>query len=654
MSASAVGQLIDDKYELVGIVGRGGMSVVWLARDIRLEKMWAIKEVRPGEDGGRGAILRKAIVDEANFMKRLDHPAIPRVVDIIDTGSTLYVVMDYVNGRPLNRVLAQREAPFEQAEVILWGIQLCDVLGYLHSFVTPEGERHAIIYRDMKPSNVILREDNQVRLIDFGVCWERVDDAPNDGMVVGTPGYAAPEQMTLVTKDAGRELDAVVDCRSDIYALGATLYSLVTGHVPKMVTRKDGTRHVSFDMRPIRSWNPELSEGLEAILAKATQEDPRLRYASMAEMSYDLQHYQELTQEYRERQERKVLRFRRRAQASAALCACAILLVALGAMLRDSNFADFMRAASVASKASADGRAPSEAERLYTQAIESDPTRVEPYRALITEVYEDDGVFSRFEEERWNAIFRAHEKDLASSDGYASLCYDTGVCYLCFYGIEASNEAGVAVGQGAIANAAHARPWFERVKASCDVREAADSGSEGSVAFNKGAQTIDDADLLAAAVYVHIAEFNDLKQRAAREGRAAGETYEVFWDALQRAVDMSSSYTEGVRLRLYQIAFEAIAADDVLDGIYRKALEDGRVDESRREVEGLLDVVLRDVRADDLRGFCMAPSNSGVYGPIYQQIDGNEAVARNNVAFVYQNPVARVDGIALKAEGEEQ
>lgn len=644
MSGSGIGQIIDDKYELVGIVGRGGMSVVWLARDVRLEKMWAIKEVRSCEDGARGAILRKAMVDEAHFMKRLDHPSIPRVVDIIDTGRTLYVVMDYVNGRPLNRVLAQRGAPFDQEDVVRWGIQLCDVLEYLHAFVTAEGERHPIVYRDMKPSNVILRDDGTVRLIDFGVCWERVDDSPNDGMAVGTPGYAAPEQMT----------GAAIDGRSDIYALGTTLYSLVSGHMPKLVAHGSARRSVSFHMRPIRAWNPELSEGLEEILVKATQDDPDLRYQTMAEMRYDLEHHRELTHEHREKQRQKVARFRRWACASATLFACAVVFVGLGVFLRDANYESFIRAASVASKVSADGRAPSEAESLYTQAIEADPSRIEPFHTLITEVYEEDDIFSRFEEERWNVLFRAHEKTLSKSDDYASLCFDAGVCYLCFYGVDASDQTGLTIGQNAIANAAYARPWFERVKTSCRVFEPTSvQGGEESLTFDKGAQTIDDADIMAAATYTHIAEFNDLKQRAAREGKAAGETYEVFWQSLCRAVRMSPAYAEGVRLRLYHIAFEAIAADDVLDGIYRKALEDGRVAESRQEVEGLLDVILRAVRADDLSRFCMSPGNRDIYGPIYRQIDENEVVARKNIAFVYQNPVARVDAATKETEGEE-
>ena len=653
MAAGNEARIIDDKYELVAEIGRGGMSVVWLARDVRLQKMWAVKEVRAGEGGERDRVLRQAIVDEANFMKRLDHPAIPRVVDIIDTGAVLYVVMDYVNGRPLSRVLAQQAHPFSQEEVVAWGIELCDVLGYLHTFVTPEGERHEIVYRDMKPSNVMLRDDNHIRLIDFGVCWERVDERANDGMVVGTPGYAAPEQLPWETGAVELAPDVVVDGRADVYALGATLYSLASGHVPKLVEDGNGRRRVLFEMRPLREWDPRISEGLERIVEKATRSDPAERYQTIGEMRYDLEHFKELTREYREAQQQKIRRFRRWRRAAAASFACALLCWGLSGIVRDTSYASSMREASMASNVSADGVAPSRAEELYLQAIEADPSHVEPYEALVREVYEADGVFTRAEEERWNALFRAHEDVLATNDGYAQLCFDAGVCYLCFYGIDEQAKVGAAIGQEAIANAGNARPWFERVEQACEVtRPGVSQDGDVPLMFHKGTQRIEDADLMSADAYLQIAQFNDLKQRAAREGRAAGDAYERFWEALRRAV-ASSSYIEGVRIRLCCIAFEAIAADDVLDGVYRKALEDGRVRESRQEAEDLLDAVLDIVRSDDMRSFCEAPGMREIYGPVYTQISANEGVARRNIEFVYDNPVARIDGSQKTKEGED-
>ncbi|MDO4539315.1 MAG: hypothetical protein Q4B54_14210, partial [Coriobacteriales bacterium] len=233
------------------------------------------------------------------------------------------------------------------------------------------------------------------------------------------------------------------------------------------------------------------------------------------------------------------------------------------------------------------------------------------------------------------------EGSIRASDGYAELCFEAGVCYLCFFGTGADTESSPGVGQAALTNASKARTWFERVEEACAVIRS--SGQDGAPTFDKGKQTIDDADVYAADVYLRSAEFNDLTQRAAREGRAAGGAYQGFWDALREAVQNSGDYIEGVRMRLYQIAFEALAADDVLDGVYRKALEDGRVEESRREAEDLLKTVEERVTADDMRRFAEAPSNQDVYGPMYAQITNNLNLARKNIARTYDNPVARVD-----------
>jgi serine/threonine-protein kinase len=113
-----VGRTVADKYQIIELLGKGGMSNVWLARDERLGKLWAIKEIKPNTSGAKGNAFRQALVDEAHLMKRLDHPAIPRVVDMLDTGTTVFVVMDYVEGRSLWHALRERGAPFDQKSVI--------------------------------------------------------------------------------------------------------------------------------------------------------------------------------------------------------------------------------------------------------------------------------------------------------------------------------------------------------------------------------------------------------------------------------------------------------------------------------------------------------------------------------------------------------
>ena len=405
MAEPGIGRVIDNKYELIAAIGKGGMSNVWLGRDRRLDKLWAVKEIKPNVIGAQGAANRQAIIDEANFMKRLDHPAIPRVVDIIDNGRAIFVVMDYVNGRALSRALRQQGGPFDQADVIDWGIQLCDVLGYLHSLNPP------VVYRDMKPGNVMLRDDGSVKLIDFGIADELLPGRGGDGRRIGSPGYSAPEQI-----DREMHKTTPTDTRADIYALGTTLYSLVTGIIPQRVRNADGSEDVEFDLRPIREVNPALSDGFEQVILRATMRDPDQRYQTVDEMRYDLEHYEELTQEYRAVQQRKLDTFWTRVRASGIALAVGVACMIGSMLLRNSSYDTLMHEASVASteevnvvagnvsKGETRTADASEAEEDYTRAINVAPTRIEPYERLL-EVYKADEVFTPTEARRFAHIW---------------------------------------------------------------------------------------------------------------------------------------------------------------------------------------------------------------------------------------------------------
>ena len=279
-----VGDRVDGKYEILSLIGEGGMSRVWLARDQRLNKLWAIKEIDRVARDANNAVVVQSLIAEANLMKRLDHPALPRIVDIVEDEKTVYVVMDYVEGKSLKRVMRDLGRPMDEKDVISWGTQLCDVLEYLHTRTPP------VIYRDMKPSNVMLRDDGSVKLVDFGIAREYKEDRSSDTQILGTRGYAAPEQLSRVRQS---------DVRTDVYALGVTLWSLVTGLAPSAVDV----------LRPIRQVDPGLSEGLEHIIDRATRQDPAERYQSCAEMRYDLMRHDRLTEGYRSAQRAKVRRF---------------------------------------------------------------------------------------------------------------------------------------------------------------------------------------------------------------------------------------------------------------------------------------------------------------------------------------------------------
>lgn len=155
-----IGAVIENKYEILTEIGRGGMSVVYLAMDRRLNKQWAVKEIKKQVNNSYNDIVIQSLITESNLMKKLGHPALPRIVDIIDDGSTIYIVMDYIEGTSLDRVLSERGA-IGQDTVIEWAKQLCDALNYLHGRTPP------IIYRDMKPANVMLKPEGTLKIIDF-------------------------------------------------------------------------------------------------------------------------------------------------------------------------------------------------------------------------------------------------------------------------------------------------------------------------------------------------------------------------------------------------------------------------------------------------------------------------------------------------------
>ena len=152
---AVVGEIIDGKYEILKLIGSGGMSKVYLAMDRRLNKQWAVKEItKRARDMNNEVVIQSAIA-EANMIKKLDHPALPRIVDIIENGDMIFVIMDYIEGETLGSVL-MAEGPQPQELVAEWALQLCEVLDYLHTR-TP-----SIIYRDMKPDNIMLKPDGNI------------------------------------------------------------------------------------------------------------------------------------------------------------------------------------------------------------------------------------------------------------------------------------------------------------------------------------------------------------------------------------------------------------------------------------------------------------------------------------------------------------
>ena len=273
-----IGSLVDGKYKILSEIGRGGMSIVYMAINEKANKTWAIKEVRK-EGVNDFKAVKQGLIVETEMLKRLKHKFLPSIVDVIDMEDTFIIVMDYIEGDTIQDRL-KKEGAQPQELVVEWGLQLASALNYLHNMNPP------IIYRDMKPSNVMIKPEGGVKLIDFGTAKEYEIENNADTTALGTRGYAAPEQFG---DSKGRGIYNT-DARTDIYNLGENLSHIGTGKNPC---------EPPYEIKPIREWNPMLSSGLEKIILKCTQADPNDRYQNCTELMYALEHYDELDDSYR-------------------------------------------------------------------------------------------------------------------------------------------------------------------------------------------------------------------------------------------------------------------------------------------------------------------------------------------------------------------
>jgi serine/threonine protein kinase len=254
----ATGTLLQNRYLIERLLGGGGMGVVYLARDQRLaNRLCAIKEmVDHFIDPQQRREASEYFAREADTLAQLRHPAIPAISDRFDHANRHYLVMEYVEGRNLEEELAAAGRPLAEGLVVDIARQLCEVLAYLHGFAPP------IVYRDMKPSNVMLTPKGKVMLIDFGIA--RLFKPASKGTMIGTLGFAPPEQY-----------QGQVDPRSDIYSLGATLHFILTARDPE--------KYPPFSFPPVRSLRPTTSVNLAGAVDRALSYDAEKRPATIGE-----------------------------------------------------------------------------------------------------------------------------------------------------------------------------------------------------------------------------------------------------------------------------------------------------------------------------------------------------------------------------------
>lgn len=254
------------KYGIIRTLGRGGEGCVWLARDESLSRPVAVKRLwdkaeeeteAEGKTGRAGEQIRR----EAAFLRDLRHPMLPVVYELFYEKGW-YLVMEYIDGISLHNYIKERGSVGEE-QARLWAAALLDVLGYLHTRKTP------VIYRDLKPDNIMVCRDGSLRLVDFGAAELHGFGEGGERKMAYTAGFAAPEQRGT---DGGK---AWADERSDIYAFGATLHYMLTGAVP-------GAAFCTT--LPVSVYNPLLSAELEQIVCRCMEKNPAARYQVTAEV----------------------------------------------------------------------------------------------------------------------------------------------------------------------------------------------------------------------------------------------------------------------------------------------------------------------------------------------------------------------------------
>ena len=251
------GEILDEKYEIIKLLGNGGMGTVYLCKDINSGELCAIKEIKEDNE------FKIDILSEVNMLNRLNHSGIPKIIDTFFINENLYMVEDYIDGWTLKEYLAEK-GTIEIEKACNIALKLCDIIGYLHSFNPP------IIYRDLKPTNIMITKDEKVILIDFGTSKAYKYNKNSDTVVMGTTGYAAPEQYGF-----GQSC-----IQTDIYGMGAIMYFLMTKNEVSRITElfKDDSY-------------TKVNHELQKIIKKCLEFDISDRYKTVDELRDDINRY---------------------------------------------------------------------------------------------------------------------------------------------------------------------------------------------------------------------------------------------------------------------------------------------------------------------------------------------------------------------------
>lgn len=470
-------KILNGRYEILKVIHSSGMSNVYLVSDSNLNKQWCLKEIRKSE-AGRDQVEYFSLLQEANIMKSLNHTSIPRITTIEQDGDSIFIIMDYVDGMSVKSWLMRR-GKISQDVVVSWMKQITQVVMYLHNRKQP------IFYRDMKPDNVMIQGDGNIKLLDFGISVVIKEPGQVIEKALGTDGYAAPEQ---------RRRGNVCDLRSDIYAMGKTMYYMLTGINPSQIPK-------DTPLRSVREVDSSISIGLEQIVNKCIQENPDDRYQSCEELLYALQNYKTLDTKYRNSIRRKCTTVLILFLSSIFILITSLIPLNLYNNQQEKEYARLTTVAEQSGKA-----------EDYEAVLDVNALTIKPYLGYIDAI-KVDGVFTKEEEADLLGYINPNLEELKLQQDYGALAFSMGKLYWFYY-------QGNSQEEGMITSV----KWFEDAKVS---------GYEPEL----------------AEVYYQLGTFKRNISVSVTESADAG-MYKNYWDNLIKAKEVDNGELVNLQLNL--------------------------------------------------------------------------------------------------------
>lgn len=273
------GSTLHGRYTILSTLGRGSFANVYLARDAESKGMMvALKEISTeGFTEEEYRDLNTQFLQEAAFLMQLDHPGLPKVVEFFAEGSRYYLAMEWIAGKTLHEIVSEK-GPADETDVLDWGVQLSDILSYLHG-----RQPYPVVLGDLKPSNVMITYDGRVKVIDFGVARYLAPSQNPRTFALVSPGFSPPEKYSKFDSDQ----------RGDLYSLGATLYWALT---------RAQLEKFRFQLPPLRRLRPECSQWLERVLAQCLMVEPTKRWVRASAVKEQFQQIAEDRQKQEERE----------------------------------------------------------------------------------------------------------------------------------------------------------------------------------------------------------------------------------------------------------------------------------------------------------------------------------------------------------------